>query len=221
MALPPETRTPIPWDEADQSACQRVLAGDTAAYSEIVRRHEGRLRRLVRAIVADIHLGEDVLQEVFLQAYLHLPSYRAEASLGTWLYRIAVREAQRARSRWKRAWRVLVPFDEVAKASALVTNRVATPEEFEVLLRVLGRIPERERTPFVLHAVEGWSYTEIAQLLGCSTGTVGSWIHRARKRVQELRLRERDLPERCVPGGGTPSPPGAHLAAASPQWEGP
>ncbi len=134
------------------------------------------LRKVIRGIVADAHLAEDVLQEVFLVAYRKLPSFRGESHLGGWLYRIAVRHAQRTRSRWKK-WVLLPTMWEKAH----VDNRVEASDELRAALEILGRLPVKQRAALVMHVVDEKSYEEIARVLECSIGNVGSLIHRARK----------------------------------------
>ena len=152
--------------DRDRAGLERVLAGDPDAFGDLVERHEGRLRALVAGIVADRQVVEDVVQETFFVAYRRLETFRGEASFSTWLTRIAIREATRARTRFRRSGGRWGPRDEV--------------------LAILRRLPDRERVPFVLHVLEGRKYEEIADLLGVPAGTVGSHISRARTRLKKL-----------------------------------
>lgn len=181
-----DATSPVAGDP-DHRAIARVLAGDANAYGEIVARHEVPLRRVVLGILADRHLVEDVLQESFLLAYRKLPSFRGDAPFGAWLYRITVREALRARSRWRKLWRAVAPLE--AEQVEAPPQRVGS-EELEQELVELGQIPPRARAALVLHAVEERSYEEIADILGCPSGTVGALIHRARAKLKELRGRQ-------------------------------
>ena len=186
MAPAPEPMAePEPPDE-DRVLIERVLGGDVSAYAEVVHRHETRLRRTVRGIVADHHLVEDVLQEVFLIAYRRLGDFRGEGPFAGWLFRIAVREARRARSRWRRLWRKVAPLEEAQLEAARAHQSALDepPGELRQALAKLDQLPTRMRTAFVLHVVEDLTYQEIAGILGCAPGTVGSWIHRARARLR-------------------------------------
>lgn len=179
-------------DDPDLPAIRKVLEGDSMAYASIVERHEARLRRVITGILADTHLAEDVLQDVFLIAYRRLGSFRQESLFGTWIGRIAAREALSACNRWKKWWRRQMPLDEnEPRGQTTMTpppdQRIADRDE---ALELLRQLPARERTAFVLH-VEGWNYEEIARAMRHPLGTVGTWIHRARARMQSRSERTR------------------------------
>jgi RNA polymerase sigma-70 factor (ECF subfamily) len=125
-----------------------------------------------------------VLQEVWLLAFQGLGRFRGEARVGTWLARIAAREGLRARDRGQaRRWRTTAlepgmrgePEVRGPGPQALASMR----DELDVLL---ARLPETGRAAFVLAAC-GWSYAEVAELLGRPSGTVATWIHRARREL--------------------------------------
>ena len=187
---------------ADLDAIRRIAKGDSSAYDEIVARHAPTLRRVVTSIVADPHGAEDVVQEVFLIAYRKLDGFRGEAPFGAWLYRIAVREARRARSKWRKVWKLLAPLElaeERAKRDYVeeldsLTGSAAIDSELGQALQLLQRLPQRSRVAFVLHVVEGFSYDEIGEVLGCTSGTVGSLIHRARAKLAQMTGNKRAMP---------------------------
>jgi RNA polymerase sigma-70 factor (ECF subfamily) len=186
--------------DPDAPMIRRVLAGDVSAFGEIVHRHERSLRRLVTGIVSDRQLAEDVVQESLWIAYRRLADFRGEAALETWLTRITIREAVRARTRARRIWRRFVPLefvqDPVEPASS--ESREAA-RDLEEVLATLARLSVRERTALLLHVVEGHSYAETASILEMPIGTVGSLISRAR-----AKLRER-CPDSTAPGHETQS----------------
>jgi RNA polymerase sigma-70 factor (ECF subfamily) len=173
--------------DPDGAALRRILAGEVQAFAEVVERHEGRLRRLVTGILADSHLAEDVVQDVFLIAYRKLPGYRFESRFGTWMARIAVRKAMAARRRRRSRGRRQVPLEEAEAGRRAL--RGSAPErrlqEEEGLRRTLGALTLHERTALVLLA-EGYTYAEIGHLMGRPAGSVGTWIHRARQRLGSL-----------------------------------
>ena len=132
-----------------------------------------------------------------LSAYRKLGGFRGEAPFGAWLYRIAVREARRARSKWRKVWNVLVPLElaeQRAKRDYLEEVADEPDAELSEAMELLQRIPERARVAFVLHVVEGLSYEEIAEVLQCTSGTVGSLIHRARARLAQMTGNKRGMP---------------------------
>jgi RNA polymerase sigma-70 factor (ECF subfamily) len=178
---------------ADRELASRAVSGDGTAFEEIVRSHETLLRRVLLGLVADRHLVEDLLQEVFLIAYRRLSSYRGEGPLRTWLTRIAVREAIGKRVRWLGFWRRCAPLEEarLSTGDGRVESRAEQREELEGLLGILGRLPAREKAAIILHTVEGMSHGEIGEIMGCPSGTVGSLISRGRVRLGEAMGRRR------------------------------
>lgn len=122
--------------------------------------------------------AEDALQETFLAAHRHLAAFRGEAQLSTWLYRIALRAALRARARHPRAGELDPetpgPGGEDALAARIEARRVEA---------AMGRLPAEHRIVLSLFAVEGLSHRQIAEVLGVPEGTVWSRLHAARKRL--------------------------------------
>ncbi len=181
--------------DPDVDAIRRVLAGDVEAYGEVVARHERPLRAIVTGIVADRQVVEDVVQESFVIAYRRLESFRGDARFSTWLTRIAIREAGRARTKLRRFWKRLTSLDDVTErptqqqAKASRADRGA--ESRDQVLSWLAKLPIKERTPFVLHVLEDRSYEEIAAMLGMPSGTVGSHISRAKARLREYLPHEK------------------------------
>lgn len=168
--------------EEDREIIDRVLAGETGSYAVLVERHSASLRRLVLGLVGDAHLCDDILQEVFLLAYRALASFRGQAQFSTWLYRIAFREASRARTRLRRLAQFFLPL-ETCDHGKEAPNEGINPD-LEEVLQALQSLPARQRAAFLLHVVEGKAYQEIAVILRCRPGTVGSWIYRARERLR-------------------------------------
>ena len=190
--------------DPDLECLDRILAGDASAFGEIVRRHEMQLRSTVLGIVADREVCEDVLQEVFLIAYRRLETFRREAPFGAWIYRVAVREALRARTRWRTKWRRWVSIEDVEHLAQ--QERPDSDSVLEVedsLLPLLSRLSRRERAAIVMHGVEEKTYDEIAAVLGCTSGTVGSLIHRGRAKLQALlRVSDSNPAGRALPEEG-------------------
>lgn len=162
---------------------RRSKAGDREAFGQIVSRHQAAVYRVVRGILGDPGESEDVAQEVFLKAYASLGRFRGESNLFTWLYRIAVNEALRARRRRR---------PQPLEAAPEAVSPPAEPEEPEemptlgTLRRLLGRLPDDHRAIVVLRDLEGLSYREIAETLEIPLGTVESRLFRARRELRAL-----------------------------------
>lgn len=187
--------TPIP---DDATLVDEVLTGSPSAFSVLVKRYTDRVYRVVAAIVGDSAAADDTVQETFFRAYVGLASFSRRAQFRTWLYRIALNEAYRTRrSRTRLRER---PFSQLGEESMRpVLERVATADaesgedpRRRVLL-LLESLPREYREAMVLRHVDGLSYREIAEVLGTTAGTVGSWLHRARETLRErVEKRESD-----------------------------
>jgi len=184
-------RNPAAADDAALAA--RALAGDREAFRAIMQGCNQRLFRVARAIVGDDAEAEDVVQEAYVRAFAHLSSFRAEASLASWLTRIAINEA---RGRLRRRRR-LVELDAVERAQSqgaeiiMFPNR-PTPEADAARLQIrrlieeaVDELPEAFRLVFLLREVEECSTEETAVQLGLKPETVKTRLHRARRLMRQ------------------------------------
>ena len=188
--------------EADQLLVERVQAGDQEAFGLLVAKYQRKLMRLVSRLVKDPAEAEDVTQEAFIKAYRALPSFRGESAFYTWLYRIGVNAAKN----WLIARNRRVPTMSSAATGADseeaetyeegdLLRETATPERelmsrqiAETVNAAMEALPEDLRTAVALREIEGLSYEEIAEAMGCPIGTVRSRIFRAREAIaQKLR----------------------------------
>jgi RNA polymerase sigma-70 factor (ECF subfamily) len=157
---------------------------DEAAVRELVRRHNRRLFRVARGVLRDDAEAEDVVQETWVRAFIGLDRFRGEASLATWLTRIALNEAL-GRLRRRRPRAALAALDE--KGSTIMLPLPGPEVEAgraqirQVLERAVDALPEPFRLVFVLREVEGLSVAEAAALLAIRPETVKTRLHRARR----------------------------------------
>ncbi len=177
-------------DDAGLVAC--VLRGEREAFRHITQRCNQRLYRVVRGVIRDEAETEDVVQEAYVHGYQKLASYRGEASLATWLSRIALNEAYgRLRRR-----RETVEIEHAESMENVVSNVVSFPgldagespqaaaerNQFRRLLeRAIDGLPEGFRLVYLLREVEGCSVEETALALALREETVKTRLHRARK----------------------------------------
>jgi len=160
---------------------RRSKGGSREAFGQLVSRYHVPVYRVVRGILGSPSESEDVAQEVFLKAYANLAKFRGESGFFTWLYRIAVNEALRARKRRSFANADALPEVE-APPPAPSEEDAPTLATLEKLLRKLS---DEFRSIVVLRDIEGLSYSDIAETLEIPIGTVESRLFRAR---QELRV---------------------------------
>ena len=177
--------------DSDDVLVPRILAGESALFEHIMRRHNQRLFRTARAILNDDAEAEDVMQETYTRAFAHLGQFRGEAQLGTWLVRIAVHEAF-ARVRRRRRLAPLPPDDDVEtlpmpdRPMPIDPEREANNAELRRLLELaIDELPETYRTVFVLREVEGLSTALTAECLGVSEEVVKTRLSRARLRLRD------------------------------------
>lgn len=178
----------------DAEVVRRVLAGETALFEVLVRRHDGRLYRAVRAILRNEADAEDAMQAAWLQAYRHLPELGAAAQFHTWLLRIATNEAL-GRLRRARLAPVAGPPEEETTMDIRADDpeeRTAAHEAIRLLERAVDRLPLPYRTVFVLREVEQLSTAETAAALGLGQEAVKVRLHRARGMLRRTLSAEVD-----------------------------
>lgn len=178
---------------SDRELIDMALGGDQSGYDQLLKRYQDRLYTAMWGNVGCPVLAEDIVQEAFVRAFLHLRSFRSESNFYTWLYRIALN----SRRKYFRARVRTVPldvFDEnVQKAgtegcdspSAMIERR----EDRKEVLDALSRLDEGHRTILVLREFDGFDYQTIAEVLNVKMGTVRSRLSRARAQLRrELSL---------------------------------
>ena len=161
---------------------RRSKGGSREAFGQLVARYQIPVYRVVRGILGSPSESEDVAQEVFLKAYANLAKFRGESGFFTWLYRIAVNEALRARKRRTFANADALPEVE-APPPAPAEEDAPTLATLEKLLRKLS---DEFRSIVVLRDIEGLTYSEIAETLEIPIGTVESRLFRARQELRTL-----------------------------------
>jgi len=181
--------------EADQLLVERVQQGDKKAFELLVVKYHRKIIRLISRLVRDPAEVEDVAQDAFIKAYRALPQFRGESAFYTWLYRIAVNTAKNYLATQGRRPEANSDIDaEEAEtfADGEQLRDINTPESMlhtrqvaDTVNRAMEALPEELRTAITLREIEGLSYEEIAEAMGCPIGTVRSRIFRAREAIAE------------------------------------
>ena len=173
---------------ADEALVERCRRGELGAFEALYNQHAPRLYNLAQRMLGNATDAEDVVQDTFLSVHKRLDSFRGEAALGTWLYRLAVNQClDRMRSRAGREAQATDSLDEPDRTWQ-PAGRPDRPVERMDLKRAIARLPEGSRSVFVLHDVEGLEHREIGKLLGISEGTSKSQLHKARLRLREMLI---------------------------------
>src|SRR6476620_8234865 len=170
----------------------KARAGDSDAYRVLVERHSRALFRLAFRMTGNQQDAEDVVQESFLRAYRQLAKFDERASLGTWLYRIAVHCSLHLLRSRKRRNETLAPADpEMDDPVLSLPSLDPTPDRMAMSGEVRDRVAEAmndlsasERTAFVLRHFEGMCIEEVSRVLECQPGAAKHSVFRA---VQKLR----------------------------------
>ncbi len=159
-------------------------ARDSAAFDTLVRRHQAPLRAFLIRLTGEPALADDLAQEAFLKAYRALDAFRGGSSFRSWLFAIAMREAQMARRH------------EAARARAQDGagggGDAAAPAEFSIdLQRALAALTQEERMAALLCDAAGFSHAEAASAMAAPLGTVKTLVARAREKLRAAMTEER------------------------------
>lgn len=161
---------------ADRADAALAAGGDTVAFERIYRRHAARIHSLCRRMIGADE-ADDACQEVFVRAWRKLDRFRGDSAFGTWLYRLAINLVLGRRETLGRRRQRTDARDPTDMVIPVRAARVDLRMDFET---AIGRLPDGARKVFVLHDVEGYTHDEIAGMLGVTTGTTKSQLHRAR-----------------------------------------
>jgi RNA polymerase sigma-70 factor (ECF subfamily) len=174
-------------DAAETARLVRLtLGGDSAAFEQIVLRHENRIMAMAARLLGAREDAKDVAQEVFLRAFKYLHRLDMQRPLEPWLMRITVnvcRDAARLRQR-RLATFIDVDEPEQVDESPDPYAGLARKQQHVILQKALATLPEKERLAIVLRDVEGLSTTEVASILQSSETTVRSQISRGRLKLK-------------------------------------
>ena len=186
VMLPFAFRRPRVSDDEDAPLLHACRAGDTEAYGVLVRQHEGRVRSLLARVLGPAASRDDVddlLQDVFVQAWRSLPAFRGDAKFGTWLHRVAVNMAVR-RARRLRPSVTLDAVPDAADPSPGPQGQAVRKAQDDALRLAVSRLPEKQRLAVVLCYWDGQTCDEAAQILNVPVGTVWSRLHGACRRLR-------------------------------------
>ncbi len=175
--------------DPDDSLVRRVCDGETACFEALMRRHNERIYRTVRAVLGDDADVEDVMQQAYVSAYQHLDRFEGRARFSTWMTRIAINEAYarlRRRHRTEPApWEDEHAMADEPEAAGPSPEQIAARLEMNALLeRAVDTLSLSNRMVFVLRSVEGLSTAETADCLKISEEAVKTRLHRANEALR-------------------------------------
>ena len=159
------------------------------AFEELYRQFGSRLYTVAYRMTGSAADAEDLVQDIFLQVYRRLDSYRGEAALGTWLHRLAVNAClDFLRSKQGRRQRLTDTAEDLDAIPAPATGPWRADAELDRmdLERAVAQLPPSYRRAFMLHDVEGLEHHEIGEALGIAEGTSKSLLFKARTRLRVI-----------------------------------
>jgi RNA polymerase sigma-70 factor, ECF subfamily len=192
----------------DAALVADLKAGSEEAFSVLIAQYHQPLYSLIARSLNDPADAADITQEVFIKVFRSIRGFHGEASLRTWLYRIALREASNQRRWWSRHKKQEITIDSPYESdsedegnglclSATLADHSDSPfdhaAQAEVRERVesaLRRLPEAFRTVVILREIEGFAYEEISEILDVNLGTVKSRLTRGRSALRTLLNRD-------------------------------
>jgi RNA polymerase sigma-70 factor, ECF subfamily len=180
---------------ADPVKDERRIQGDLPRFEELFKLHHGKVYAVCLRMTRNTADAEDLSQEVFVQVFRKLDTFRGESAFATWLHRLTINHVlmhfRKSRVRKEEVTELGELPDQLIKGRKTLTSfpiidRLALDE-------AIVKLAPGYRAVFVLHDVEGLQHLEIATILGCSVGTSKSQLHKARLTMRKL-LRERTHP---------------------------
>ncbi|HEV7700899.1 MAG TPA: sigma-70 family RNA polymerase sigma factor [Pyrinomonadaceae bacterium] len=185
---------PIDAKTPDLELCQRAAAGDLVAFEMVYEKYHRRTYSLCLRMTANQTEAEDLTQEVFIQLFRKIGSFRGDSAFSTWLHRLTVNQVLmhfRRRSVKNEKTTEEGDMPEQAVTGSANPNRMAVVDRI-ALKNAIRQLPNGYRRVFILHDVEGFEHEEVARLMGISVGTSKSQLHKARLKLRGLLLQQNE-----------------------------
>ena len=194
-----QERVLLPVESFDESTpdialCRMAAAGNIAAFEVIYERYHRRTYSLCLRMTSSQTEAEDLTQEVFIQLFRKIGSFRGDSAFSTWLHRLTVNQVlMHFRRRSVKNERT----SEDGEMPEQTVRGSADPSKMQVVDRIalkdaIGELPNGYRNVFVLHDVEGFEHDEVARIMGISIGTSKSQLHKARLKLRGLLIKRQD-----------------------------
>ncbi len=189
--------------ETDQLLIRRAIEGDERSLRLLWSQYAPHIDAVVRRLAGDADLAADIAQDVWMQIFRALPSYRGDAQFGTWAHRIAVNRTLNALRRSRRISKLEADMEEDTAAVEMDGERAFLAQSIE---QAVSKLPAGARTVFVLHDVEGYTHEDIAEELGITAGASKSQLFKARAKLRRLLAHLVEAPMKELKDLGTPKP---------------
>ena len=173
-------KSEMPFDQLD---LKRAIAGDERAMQRLWSQHAPHIDAVVRRLCGDPELAADISQEVWMQIFRALPSYRGDSQFGTWAHRIAVNRTLNALRKIRRIAKLEIDIEDDSAITENDSDRTFMAESIE---QAMNRLSPGARAVFVLHDIEGYTHGEIGEELGITPGGSKSQLFKARAKLRTL-----------------------------------
>lgn len=172
----------------DFDLAQMATRGDSAAFEELYQRHHRRVYSICLRMLQNASEAEDLTQDVFIQLYRKIGSFRGDSAFTTWLHRMAVNQVL---MHFRKKNVKLEKTTEEGETPTQIVSGSNDPQRMQIVDKIalenaIKQLPEGYKAVFVLHDVEGYEHEEVAKILGCSVGTSKSQLHKARLKLRKL-----------------------------------
>ena len=175
----------------DPLTIRRAIAGDESALRTLWVEHAPRIDAVVRRLVGDADQAEDIAQEVWIQIFRALPSWRGDSLFSTWAHRIAVNRTLNALRSVRRLAKIEVGMEDDTVSVEDDPDRTFLAQSIDDAVK---RLSPGARAVFVMHDVDGYTHEEIAQELGITSGGSKSQLFKARAKLRRLLAHLVDAP---------------------------
>ena len=173
---------------ADITLARAASDGDMAAFEEIYNRHHRRVYSICLRMLQNTSEAGDLTQDVFIQLYRKIGSFRGDSAFTTWLHRMTVNQVlmhfRKRNVKYEKT-------TEEGETPEQIVSGTANPGKMRIVDKIslenaIEQLPAGYKNVFLLHDVEGFEHEEVARILGCSVGTSKSQLHKARLKLQKL-----------------------------------
>jgi RNA polymerase sigma-70 factor (ECF subfamily) len=178
----------------ERTLVEQLKKGDETAFKTIVETWQNMVYNTALGIVQNQEDAEDIAQEVFVQAYQSIGSFKGESKLSTWLYRITVTKSLDHERRKRRKKRFAFVRSIFSDQNEVLINppdfhhpgvSLDNKEDAAVLFKAIAELPENQRIVFTLNKVEGLSYQEVSEVMKSTVSSVESLMHRAKNNLKK------------------------------------
>lgn len=182
---------------SEELLIEQLKKGDMLAFRSVVQQYKDRVLNTCYRFLLNKEDAEDISQEIFIEVFHSIKSFRRESGLSSWIYRIAVSKCLDELKKRKRKKRIssagkLLRLDDIAgwlKGGAKADELVREKESMQLVMDAFSLLPDNQRAAFTLSKIEGYTNDEIAAILQVSNMAVESLLYRAKKTVSEQLLR--------------------------------